>query len=276
MKLSRILRFMVVFVVLLSCGCEYVPEDPVLPLVILEPKASGEVVYRCQGMVVDASHTNQGYVMIQSEPSEMRRKVRITHDDQMYTYDLPTDGEYDVYPLQMGNGAYEIKLYESTGGNGYVVLDRISLDVQLTTEYVVFLYPNQYVWYTNYDNAVDLSYTICAPYSKDQQKVSAIYKYVVEHMEYDTEKAKTVRSGYIPNVDEVLAEGKGICFDYAAILAAMLRAQNIPTRLVIGNVQPENILHAWNHVLVNGQWQSLDATFNEIRQQEQYTETKRY
>lgn len=51
---------------------------------------------------------------------------------------------------------------------------------------------------------------------------------------YDKKKAQTVQSGYLPNVDQVLASKTGICFDYAALMTAMLRSQGIPTKLVVG------------------------------------------
>ena len=88
-----------------------------------------------------------------------------------------------------------------------------------------------------------------------------IYDYLVNLLSYDTEKAETVEKGYIPDLEEILAAKKGICFDYSALYAAMLRAQNIPVRLVIGNVQPENIYHAWNQVYIDGKWIWKDATF---------------
>ena len=81
-------------------------------------------------------------------------------------------------------------------------------------------------------------------------------------------------NGYLPDVDDTLKSGKGICFDYAALMAAMLRAQNIPVKLVTGNVSPNNLSHAWNLVYTRekgwiafkiyfsgGSWKLMDATF---------------
>ena len=47
--------------------------------------------------------------------------------------------------------------------------------------------------------------------------VSNVYNYVINNVTYDTAKASSVQSGYLPNVDVVLAQKKGICFDYAAL-----------------------------------------------------------
>ena len=40
-----------------------------------------------------------------------------------------------------------------------------------------------------------------------------------------------------------LSTGKGICFDYAALMTAMLRSQGIPTKLEIG--YSGEVYHAW-------------------------------
>ena len=40
-----------------------------------------------------------------------------------------------------------------------------------------------------------------------------VYDYVVSSIAYDYEKAESVTSGYLPDVDETLATGKGICFE---------------------------------------------------------------
>ena len=52
-----------------------------------------------------------------------------------------------------------------------------------------------------------------------------------------------MESDYLPDVDETLRSEKGICFDYAALMAAMLRSQKIPTRLEIGYAG--TTYHAW-------------------------------
>ena len=72
-----------------------------------------------------------------------------------------------------------------------------------------------------------------------------------------------------------MSTGKGICFDYAALTAAMLRSQGIPTKMVFGNVSPDDLYHAWNmfyteetgwvtakYEVKGGEWNRLDLTFS--------------
>ena len=65
----------------------------------------------------------------------------------------------------------------------------------------------------------------------DVEILKAFYTYVTEHITYDYDKADSVEAGYLPDVDETLQSGTGICFDYAALTAAMLRSQDIPCKL---------------------------------------------
>ena len=73
-------------------------------------------------------------------------------------------------------------------------------------------------------------------------------------------------------MDEILELKTGICFDYAAVMATMLRTQNIPTRLEVGYMLEE--YHAWisiyieDHGWINGiiefdgtEWKLMDPTF---------------
>ena len=60
----------------------------------------------------------------------------------------------------------------------------------------------------------------------------------------------------MPNPDETLSSKTGICFDYASLGAAMLRAVGIPTKIVCGYVSPGQIYHAWIMVYIDGTWTS--------------------
>jgi len=69
----------------------------------------------------------------------------------------------------------------------------------------------------------------------------------------------------IPNAIEVLKQGKGDCNEHAVLLAALLRAAGIPTRICTGLVylKDDFYFHAWNEAYV-GDWISVDAVFNQV------------
>lgn len=229
------------------------------------PEASGTVVYGENGATVDASHTEDGYIMVKYEGATAPLKVRVVLGEEIYQYNLNMEGEYEVFPLQMGNGAYEVQIYQQVEGNSYAPVYHTQFEVNMPDTNRVFVFPSQYVWYTNETGAVKLSYDLCGSLTKDTEKAEMVYTYIVNLMSYDDGKAADVQSGkmngYIPDLEEVLEAKKGICFDYSALYAAMLRAQDIPVRLAIGYVQPENIYHSWNQVYLDGKWVWKDPTF---------------
>ncbi len=229
---------------------------------LLLPEASGTIVYEGAGVTIDASHTDQGYVMIRCEASEKRLKARIATSAQTYYYDLPGGEGYSVFPLQMGDGSYTVRVMEQVENDLYALRFGVELTVVLASETVPFLYPNQYVWYDASTKTVQKARELAQGLTSQTEIAQVFYKYVVKHMTYDTKKAATVLKGYLPSADEALDSGTGICFDYAALLAVMLRSEGIPTKMLIGTVTPENLYHSWNSVFLEGKWVWMDPTLD--------------
>lgn len=244
------------------------------PIQIREPVASGTVVYAGGDATIDASHIEDGYVMVKYSGNASKIKVQILTPGRTYNYDLNTNGRYEVFPLQAGNGDYKVRVMRNITGSSYSELYSVTLHVSLSSSFAPFLYSNQYISYSASSAAIKKSFDLCVGASGDLAKIEAVYTYVTAHIKYDTDKAKTVTSGYLPDVDDTLRTNKGICFDYAALVTAMLRAQGIPTKLVIGTVAPGDLSHAWNLIYTKekgwiavkiyfsgGTWKLMDATF---------------
>lgn len=235
------------------------------------PTADGAVTYSTNHVTVDASHTSDGYVMVKYNGKAPRIKVRIQKETQ-YTYDLNTAGNYETFPLTEGDGTYTIQVFENVTGSMYSTAMNQTLSVKLTDPNSPFLYPNQFCNFTEQSNAVKTAASLTASLTDPLKKVEAIYDYTINNITYDYEKAKTVQSGYLPNIDKTLEEKKGICFDYASLMCAMLRSQDIPTKLLIGYTG--DIYHAWISVYSKEQgwidnviyfdgtsWKLMDPTF---------------
>lgn len=240
---------------------------------IIENTAPGTVQYKKGGSVIDASNTAKGYVMVKQSGVTSRLKVQIVKDDQKYNYDLNNQGNFEAFPLQMGNGTYKVRIMQNKEGNKYFELYSATINVTLDN-YAPYLAPSQYVNYNASSNVVKKSFDLCSNATTDIDKLGIIYTWIIENISYDTNKAATVQSGYLPNPDEILSKKTGICFDYAAVMAAMLRAQGIPTKLVVGTVSSADLNHAWNEVYLEGQgwvtvrvyfsgskWERMDPTF---------------
>ncbi len=228
--------------------------------VSIYPEATGSVTFESGGATLDASNADEGYVMVKMQ-SEKALKVRITGLNQ-YTYDLDGDGEYDVYPLQDGDGTYTVVVYEQVEGTSYAQVLSQSVEAAMADANAPFLAPNRYSWYTRDSAVVSLSDELLGGLGSDREKAEAAYEYVVSNMTYDYMKAVMAVggqiSGYVPDLDEVLETKTGICFDFAALMCALLRAQGVPTQMVMGYA--DTTYHAWNNVYLDGEWTRFDAT----------------
>ncbi|QFJ55035.1 transglutaminase-like domain-containing protein [Pseudobutyrivibrio xylanivorans] len=219
---------------------------------VLKPEASGTKVDGNDDATIDSSNAADGYVMVKYTGSAAKVRMLIeTPAGNTYNYLMALDGNYDVYPLSEGSGTYKIGVYENLHDDQYAAAFTQSVNVTLKDEYSMFLYPNAYVDFNSGSNAVKKGQELASSATTDLEVVQNVYHYIIENVEYDYDKAETVQSGYIPTVDETLSTGKGICFDYASLMGAMLRSQGIPTRLEIGYAGTE--YHAWISVYIKDQ-----------------------
>lgn len=246
---------------------------------ILLPEASGVQVFEKQGTVLDTSNADQGYVMIRHRGNTKRLKLRVTNGETQFDYDISPEDIFEVIPLQMGDGTYLFRLFEQSEGDKYSPIFSQEVQAELADENIVYLYPNQYVQYDADSSAVALSMELCADLTGDMDKVKAVAGYIKSNIIYDYMKALQVTGGslrtYLPNVEETLSSGQGICFDFASLMACMLRVQGIPTKVVIGYA--DATYHAWNHVLIDGRWARFDPTFEVTGTKvETYTEERWY
>jgi hypothetical protein len=279
-KPKRLISYLLLFCLLLSGGCSqkheaYVSSSDTIrdnTPVCLVPSADGTVVYGNDYVTIDVSHMDEGYMMVNYTGSSSKVKLQLTGPDYMtYTYDLSCDG-YDVFPFSAGDGSYQLGVYENVEGSQYATVFSQELSVTVTNTMGPFLYPNQYVRFDKDSNVVAKAQTLVADAHDDLEAIIAVYNYVTATISYDYDKAANVQSGYIPDPDEILSIQTGICLDYAAVMASMLRSQQIPTRLEVGYAG--EAYHAWISTYVKDQgwvngiiqfdgqsWSLMDPTF---------------
>lgn len=151
-----------------------------------------------------------------------------------------------------------------------ILQQKITADIR--DSFLPFLTPNAYVNFNENTVAVQKGQELAADCYSDIDVITKIFDFVTANIKYDDELAAHVEPGYIPDVDRTLATKKGICFDYASLMTAMLRSQGIPTKLVFGHVG--EVYHAWiscytpetgwmeNIIEFDGkEWKLIDPTF---------------
>ncbi len=87
-----------------------------------------------------------------------------------------------------------------------------------------------------------------------RQRALALQSWVSQHMTFDAGVA------FAP-ARELIAERRGTCAGYAVLLAALLRAAQIPSRIALGLVYVDGVFggHAWVEAYLDGRWTPLDA-----------------
>ncbi len=241
---------------------------------VMKAVASGETVYETEVLYLDTSNSSDGYVILNYSGNNEKVKFQIASpDDVTCTYLVNDYGNDTVYPLTGGNGLYTFSLYEAVdpASDRYAVAFSQEEEITISDEFLPFLAPNVYISFDEASASVKKGEELANDSYCDLDVVNHIYHYVTGNITYDQEKAKSVPYGYIPNPDDTLSSGTGICFDYASLMSAMLRSQQIPTKLEVGYAG--DVYHAWiscyvdeigwvdNIIEFNGKsWSLLDPT----------------
>lgn len=251
-KSSLIHVFLLIFVLasfLIGCGSEKQQSAPtpdtsrITNHTFLQPSASGTSVYENDLVALDASNISDGYFMVKYGGEASESKLQITIPDKtVYTYSL-APGSFETIPLTGGDGDYHIDVLEHVTDGMYALVFSQDVTAALTDEFTPYLYPNQYVWYTPDCETTAFGITLSDQSANDLDYLEKVYLYVIENITYDTELAENIPLNYIPDVDRVLTEKTGICFDYASLMTALLRTQKIPAKLVVG--YSGTAYHAW-------------------------------
>ena len=211
---------------------------------VITPKAEGSKVEKNSEMIIDYSNASSGYVMVKYlSDTDKKLKTQVQSPKGVtYTYNLKVK-EWAALPFSEGNGAYKVTVYKNISGTSYATVGSATVNVELSDSMLPFLTASQYVNYTTATKCVKQAEKICKKKKDELEKVKAVYDWTLKKFQYSTLKAKTVESGYLPELDKVYDSKKAICFDYAATMTAMLRSQGIPTKLVIG--YSGSAYHAW-------------------------------
>lgn len=240
---------------------------------VLMPEASGSAANGTDIVTVDSSNISKGYLMVRYTGTDEDPKILIAMPDgSNYYYHLHNSGEYETFPLTAGDGTYTVSILKNIQADQYALEFTEELNAAIADPLTPYLYPSQYVDFNADSKAVAKGAELAYTANDDLTVIGNVYSFVAGTVTYDYSEAETVQSDYTPSPDRTLSSCKGICFDYAALMATMLRSQKIPTRLEVGYAG--TAYHAWVSCYVdeigwvNGiiqfdgkNWTMMDPTF---------------
>ena len=215
--------------------------------------------------VFNTAQLDSGIIKVAySTDADKKLKVMVEKSGKRISYNLKNDGTVESFPLQFGNGEYKVSVMENLEGTKYKYVSTEDVSLSLDDQNNVYLASVQNINWNEDMAAIKKAEELTKDLKSEQEKVKAIYTYIVSNFKYDYDKLSKLGYDYLPDIDSTLATNEGICYDYSSTLAAMLRSQGIPTKLVKGYAKNVNGYHAWNEIYNNetGNWDIIDTTYD--------------
>lgn len=210
---------------------------------------------------IDIAYVSQGIVRINYE-SDKKIKIIVKNNEKHYTYNLTADGRVETFPLQLGGGQYTVGAYENTTGSKYKKLISKTFQLGDINEEIIYLNAVQNVNWNEEDEAIKLAKVLTENDITNMEKIVSVHTYIINNFSYDVDKIQKLAYNYIPEVDQVLQDKSGICYDFSTLYGAMLRSVGVPTKLVTGHSLNAIGYHSWNEVYdaEKKEWLIVDLT----------------
>lgn len=173
--------------------------------------------------------------------------------------DNPREGDYIRYQY----GGYEsVSRCETENGS-------FAYTVEIVPDYDLYSVQEQEVTARLAEVYEELALSDCA---SDEEKISAIYRYVCTHVQYDEIHRKNPYYHMKSTAYAALVNHRATCQGYCVLLYRMLRENGIDCRIVTGTGVDNGgeQLHAWNIVKLDGRWYNLDATWDALSEEWRY------
>ena len=207
--------------------------------------------------------SGEGFMKVQANQSTSSgHRIMVEKEGERYFYSICED-RFNI-PLQLGDGQYTLVLLEHSSGNNYSVVEREKIDVSVNGNGAPYLHSSWPVLWDEKGSAAQLAEDLVKGLDSEEEKIKAVYDYIINHIEYDHDKIEHIDHTYVPDIEQTHQEKKGICYDYSALFAAMMRHQDVPTKLVKGYKDDLTEYHAWNEVYIQelDKWKIIDTTYD--------------
>lgn len=219
-------------------------------------------VFAGDNIVIDKSQISNGLVCVQyKEQLKKNIKVQVEKADTKYTYTIKNNNITNL-PLQMGSGNYKVTVLENVSDTKYRVVLSDSFDVSKLDDKKVYINSIQLIDFNRSMKAISDLEKLTSNAKTDKEKLDIVYDYITANFSYDFDKLNNLQNDYIPVIDDVYKYKKGICYDFSSLFASALRDIGIPTRLQMGYFTEVKEYHAWNQVLIDGKWITIDTTYD--------------
>ena len=258
MNVKRVVSIFIIFLLIIA------PIDTINTINTFASKAAS--------MSVSQPEPGDGVIRV-SVDSDFLKKIRIgvysveCRKNYYFAY-FASDKTLEV-PLMFGNGLYIISLFEEASDSYYYLVEKKTVSLDMADYDDAYLSSSVMAPWADAELTVAKANELTRDAENELDKFLAIYSYVVKNIEYDHEKVGEKR--YRSSPDSTLEDRAGTCFDYAVLLASMLRCSGIKCKLVYGHVGGFAEFHAWNEAFINGRWIVVDTTVDAMKHESRMT-----
>ena len=225
----------------IRCGLEFTYEavDPTHIVLMIQPRLEPNQRMECEQLRFSPNLSVEEYADVHR--NLVRRfdlptgRTTIRHDAFISVPSVPENGDLEDCPLPVN---------------------------QMSPELLRYTLPSRYC---DSDRLMDFAFQQFGQVPHGLQRVQAICDWVHEHIEYRWGSG----SPYV-SASQTLAQGFGICRDFAHLAIALCRCFNLPARYVTGHLPDVGFqdpgspmdFHAYMQVFVGNRWNTYDARFN--------------
>lgn len=188
-----------------------------------------------------------------------------------------TEISMEAFPVLQNAENLEDTFYKVYYQNPYILgLSRFSYDYTTMTLHVSYSYDKSEIEKKQQEMS-EAGQKIISEIIKDgmsaEEKESAIYQYLTDHGQYDTEALEDAKKNNFQKTEDssyedsfngygILVNQKGVCQSYAYAYKLLCELGGLSCRVMTGNLDG-NLPHAWNAVKLGEEWFQTDSTNNE-------------
>ncbi|MGE4284096.1 MAG: transglutaminase family protein [Clostridia bacterium] len=209
----------------------------------------------------------QGKISLSGYTDQEKIKILVAKGKSQVWYDVMLkDGNFnEEIWLAQGKGMYTISIMVNEYDRKYSYGPKFT--IMNLKEVNPFLVPAKHIE-SHADEIKQLAEDIINGKKTDKEKARAIYDWVIGNIRYDYEKYALHKDKQYDNqygALYTLKAKKGVCYDYAALTAALSRAAGLQAKVVKGEGKLGSYtgFHAWNEIYSSEEerWVSIDTTF---------------
>lgn len=219
-------------------------------------------VYSNKFVRIDTTTASEGYIILENLDERAynlgvyisTNVINDLGDNSCYAWISNTQGKCSIkIPLTYGVTEYNIAVvtsmtYDPTGTECSSKKAELAFTPKSVSETGPFLFSAGEVIYDENMMFIKKAKEIASTCSNDFEKVEKIQAWLTSYMSYKQEE-HTPRVVYQCDLEKIYNRKTGVCYDYAVILAAMLRSQGIPCKLDFGYY--DGVGHVWTEVYIN-------------------------